>query len=81
LLHEKNFTPSLDNLRKALKIKGFSDLSAPKVSLAVDTFPLTPLGKINMPLLISQANVLLEKQQTKAAAGEEPEDDYPDGVI
>ncbi|MDR1486511.1 MAG: MFS transporter [Deltaproteobacteria bacterium] len=60
LVHEPSFAPSLEELRAALKNRGYSEFYCPKVTLAVKSFPITPVGKVNMPLLISQAKAVMD---------------------
>ncbi|MDR2443182.1 MAG: MFS transporter [Deltaproteobacteria bacterium] len=56
LVHLQDFTPDLGALRNAIKRRGSSDLSIPKMALAVDSMPLTPLGKVDMPSLIAKVD-------------------------
>ncbi|MDR2140411.1 MAG: MFS transporter [Deltaproteobacteria bacterium] len=45
----------LDHLRQAIRARGLTDLSCPRQALRVQEIPLTPLGKVNIPLLTEMA--------------------------
>jgi acyl-[acyl-carrier-protein]-phospholipid O-acyltransferase/long-chain-fatty-acid--[acyl-carrier-protein] ligase len=61
LIHDQ---PNVDltALRHALIKEGFTELSCPRFAMTVPEIPLTPLGKVNIPLLTEMVESLEKKQ-------------------
>jgi acyl-[acyl-carrier-protein]-phospholipid O-acyltransferase/long-chain-fatty-acid--[acyl-carrier-protein] ligase len=54
--------PDLPQLWRALKEAGLPELAFPRQAIFLAEIPVTPLGKINMPLLLEAANKAIEHQ-------------------
>ncbi|MDR1051745.1 MAG: MFS transporter [Deltaproteobacteria bacterium] len=65
LVHEGE-RPESDKLRRALLEAGLTDLYWPKLSLRVEKIPMTPLGKVNVPLMTKMCE---DHVASEAAAG------------
>jgi acyl-[acyl-carrier-protein]-phospholipid O-acyltransferase/long-chain-fatty-acid--[acyl-carrier-protein] ligase len=66
LVHQGPGGIDLAPLRQAIIKAGFTELSYPRLSLAVPDIPLTPLGKANIPALAEEAARLLEAGEGRA---------------
>ncbi|MDR1085102.1 MAG: MFS transporter [Deltaproteobacteria bacterium] len=62
ILISKSHSPDLSALRQAVRDKGLSELSCPKVYLTLPDIPLNPLGKIDLMKLTQTAEEALKRR-------------------